>query len=112
MRSEGTSDRRAVWLIGLASLAVQVPFLELGFSPLDEGSMLAIAHALGQGEVLYRDKATFIGPLMYELMSVLLGVFGPKLIVGRLFQAIVFSATAMTSYAILRSFTGQRRLTT
>jgi hypothetical protein len=98
------SDRRALWVLGVVSLLLQLPFLERGFSPLDEGSMLAIAEALGHGEVLYRDKATFIGPLMYELMSVLLTLFGSHLLVGRLFQVLAFGATVVVSYGILRSF--------
>ncbi len=108
MQLPADSDKRALWALGIASVLVQIPFLERGYSPLDEGSMLAIAQALGDGEVLYRDKATFISPFMYELMSALLSLFGETLTVGRVFAAGVFSGTVMAVYSIARSFVSVR----
>ena len=101
-------DRRAVALLGVASLLLQLPFLDRGLSPIDEGSMLAIAEALAGGDVLYRDRATFISPLMYEWMGLLLRTFGSHLLVGRLFQLLVFSGVVTLVYAILRYFVTPR----
>jgi 4-amino-4-deoxy-L-arabinose transferase-like glycosyltransferase len=58
--------------------------------------------------VLYRDRYTFIGPLAYEAMGVLVDGFGPGLLVGRIAQALVFALTAVAVYGILREFTGVR----
>ena len=55
-------DFRALALLGISSLLIQLPFLDRALSPIDEGSMLAIAESLSGGEVLYRDRATFISP--------------------------------------------------
>lgn len=103
------ADLRAVAFLALVSAAIQLPFLDRGLSPIDEGSMLAIADALRGGDVLYRDRATFISPLMYEWMALLLDAFGPRLAVGRWFQLAVFSGTALAVYGVLRAF-GSRRL--
>ena len=94
----------AVGLIGAGTLVVQIPLLNRGFSPLDEGSLLAIARSLSEGEVLYRDRYTFIGPLGYEWMRLLMDAFGSSLLVGRIFQALVFTLTALVVYRILREF--------
>jgi hypothetical protein len=97
-------DRRVIALLGLSSLLVQLPFLDRGLSLIDEGSMLAIAEALADGDVLYRDRATFISPFMYEWTGLLLRVFGSHLLVGRLFQMLVFSGVVVLTYGILRVF--------
>jgi hypothetical protein len=99
-------DRSAVGWIGAGTLLVQIPLLTRGFSVLDEGSLLAIARSLAEGEVLYRDRFTFIGPLGYEWMRLLIDVFGSSLLVGRVFQAFVFTLTSLLVYRILREFGG------
>ena len=81
-------DRAALVALGLLSVGLQLPFLARGISRLDEGSILTIAQALGEGSVLYRDHATFVGPVIYELMALLLE-HGGGLLVGRLLQALV-----------------------
>lgn len=106
-----TSLRRDVlWLaaIAAASAAVQLPFLDRGLSLLDEGSPLAIAEGLRRGGVLYRDHNTFVAPLVYELLRVLLALFGDHLLVGRLFQALVFTLCALLLYGVARAFAGPR----
>ena len=102
------SDRAAIGWIGAGTLIVQLPFLNRGISLLDEGSLLAIARSLSDGEVLYRDRYTFVGPLAYEAMRLLIDGFGPGLLVGRIAQAFVFSFTAIVVYLVLREFAGVR----
>jgi len=96
-----------VLLAALSSL-VQIPFLERGISFYDEGSILAIADGLRHGAVMYRDHVTPTAPLTYELMRVLFDVFGPSLLVGRAFQAGVFTICTLLVYGILRQFTDVR----
>ena len=102
---------REAWLLSilaLLSFALQLPFLARGLSRLDEGSILAIADALNRGEVLYRDRATFIGPLIYEGMAALAALFGESVMVGRVVQALIFTACTLVGYRVLREFTGLR----
>jgi len=104
MSAEVARDRVLLCALTLASLAVQIPFLGRGLSRLDEGSILAIADALNRGEVLYRDRATFIAPVIYEGMALLAAWFGSSLWVGRIVQALVFSACTLLVYRVLREF--------
>ncbi len=99
---------RAGLALFLVSLALQVPFLDRGISHLDEGSILAIAERLRHGEVLYRDRSTFVAPLTYELLRLLFDVFGPSFLVARILQALVFSGCVVLVYALLRAVAGGR----
>lgn len=101
-------DRAALWALGVLSFAAQIPFLNRGISTIDEGSLLAIAQALSDGEILYRDRATFIAPLAYELMRALIEVFGAHLLVGRVLGAVVFTLCVLLTYGILREFAPPR----
>jgi 4-amino-4-deoxy-L-arabinose transferase-like glycosyltransferase len=94
--------RRAAAVLALASVAVQLPFLDRGLSLLDEGSILAIADGLARGEVLYLDRVTPLAPLTYELLGALFRVFGTHLLVARVLELAVFSASALFTFGILR----------
>jgi 4-amino-4-deoxy-L-arabinose transferase-like glycosyltransferase len=102
-------DRRRAdpWLLALASLLVQVPFLDRGLSFWDEGSILAIADGLRRGGRLYADHVTPVAPLTYELLAGLLWLFGPSLWPGRILQALVLCACVLVAWAILRSLVGR-----
>lgn len=104
MSAQTRREWAALAALTATSLLLQVPFLGRGLSRLDEGSILAIADALNRGEVLYRDRATFIAPLVYEGMAALTALFGTSLLVGRVFQALVFSACTLLMYRVLREF--------
>jgi hypothetical protein len=105
---DGSRPRGDAWLLGAASLVVQVPFLARGLSHLDEGSMLAIADGLERGERLYADRVTLLAPLAYELLAALFGLLGPSLVVGRALQAFVFTGCVLLVHAILRELAGPR----
>jgi hypothetical protein len=97
-------------VLGLAALSVlvQLPFLRRGILPLDEGTLLATADALAHGDTLYVDRVTFVAPLGFELVGVLLRLFGPHVLVGRVLQVAAFSACTLLVYAILRETAGRR----
>ncbi len=102
------AESRLGWLVLVASVLVQVPFLNRGLSYVDEGSILAIAESLRAGATLYRDRVTFIAPLVYELTALLHRIFGPHILVSRLFAAAVFTACTMLVYWILRKLVSTR----
>jgi hypothetical protein len=93
---------RAIGWLALASLVVQIPFLRRGISPLDEGSILAIAHDLARGERLYADVVTPFPPLTYEAIALLVKWLGPHLLIPRLFIALLFSACVLLVFDLLR----------
>lgn len=99
-------DAGAVAVLALLSLIIQLPFLDSGISFYDEGSILAIADGLRHGGVMYRDHVTPTAPLTYELLRLLFDLFGPHLLVGRLFQAAVFTLSTLLVYGVLRQFMG------
>jgi uncharacterized membrane protein len=79
---------------GLALLA-QVPSLDRGVVPLDEGQLVTIADRLLGGELLYRDVYTGIFPGIYYLTAALLRVFGEDVLVTRWAAAVVNAAIAV-----------------
>jgi hypothetical protein len=100
--------RRATVAVALLAAAVQAPFFARGLSPLDEGSVLAIADALARGEALYRDRITVVAPLTYEGLALAFRAFGVHLGVARAFQALVFVACVLLVLAVLRRLAGER----
>lgn len=97
-----------VLVLAGVSVVVQLPFLSRGIALLDEGVVLALADELARGEALYRDRITFLGPLSFELMGVLLRVFGSHVLVGRLLQAGILTSCVLLVYAILERVAGRR----
>lgn len=80
--------------VGLLALLAQVPCLDRGAVPLDEGQLVTIADRLLGGELLYRDVYTGIFPGIYYLTAALLGVFGQDVLVTRWAAAVVNAAIA------------------
>ena len=108
MRTPRARERLTAVALALAAVLIQIPFLERGISFYDEGSILTIADALRNGEMLYRDRVTTLGPLTFELLGVLFRLFGPSLLVARLFQALVFALCTVLVHRILREFVPAR----
>jgi hypothetical protein len=95
------APRRLRWALGGAALVLQIPFLRRGISLMDEGSILAIADGLRNGDSLYVDRITPLSPLTYELTSALFGLFGTDVIVARLYAALIFAGCVVLVHAIL-----------
>jgi hypothetical protein len=68
---------------------------------LSEGSIIAIGELLSRGGILYRDVKTFVMPLTYELMGLLYWIFGPSILVGRLFLLGAFALVVVFAHRIL-----------
>lgn len=105
MRRSGSGT---AWRWAGAAALLQLPFLELGVSFYDEGSILAVADGLRQGEVLYRDRVTTLAPLTYELLGWLFRGFGPHLLIARALQAVIFVLCTLLVHRILRDFVSDR----
>jgi hypothetical protein len=108
-RGGGARRRRAAGaaLVALLAIAVQAPFFARGLSPLDEGSVLAIADALAQGDVLYRDRIVVVAPLTYESLGLAFRWLGADIAVARAFQAALFLACVLLSLGVLRRVAGE-----
>lgn len=102
------SRARVTWGLVLLSLLLQFPFLNRGISLHDEGSILTIADGLRNGEVLYLDRVTPLGPLTYELMAFLMKALGPSFLVGRVFQMLVLTGCIVLVHSILLRVVGPR----
>ncbi len=86
--------------VGLLALCAQLPFLDRGTVPLDEGQLVAIGDRILAGEVLYRDIYTGIFPGIYYLTAGLFGAFGADVLVTRWAAALVNAATAAVLFAV------------
>lgn len=84
-----------------ATCIFQLLFLERGVSLYDEGSIIAIGEELSRGEILYRDRVTFVAPFTYELMGVLYRIFEPHILVGRVFLIFAFASVTVLVHRIL-----------
>ncbi|HIF92505.1 MAG: hypothetical protein ABGX04_01580 [Myxococcales bacterium] len=82
---------------GLAALAVtlQMRFFDRTAIPMDEGQLAAAAVRILNGEVLYRDIHTGIGPGIYHVTAALFAFFGRDLLVTRWAQVGVNAAIAI-----------------
>ena len=82
---------------GIAALAValQMRIFDRATIPMDEGQLAAVAVRILDGEVLYRDIHTGIGPGIYHFTAALFAFFGRDLLVTRWAQVGVNAAIAV-----------------
>ncbi len=100
MHVQESESWRASLALFLATGSFQLLFLERGVSLYDEGSILAIGQSLANGEVLYRDRLTFVAPLCYELLGLLYRIFDPTMMVGRVSIALLFAVVVVIVHRI------------
>ncbi|MBM4087355.1 MAG: hypothetical protein FJ272_21395, partial [Planctomycetes bacterium] len=79
-------------------LAVNFPFVPFGLNVHDEGSMAYVAWRLAEGEALYRDISVPVTPGTYYVLSWLFRLFGPYLILGRLWVLLMGLCTCLLIY--------------
>lgn len=98
----GATD--AVWavLVGLLSIVLQLRTFDRASVPMDEGQLVAVAVRILDGEILYRDIHTGVGPGIYHLTAALFELFGPELRVTRWAQVAVNTGIALTLFALAR----------
>lgn len=87
----------ATLLWGLAGAAFSASMATLEPNMLEEGIMLHLAQRMQGGEHLYRDLVAFTGPLPFELLSFLFGIFGEEIAVAR---GVVVALCGLTSAAV------------
>ena len=85
-------------LLAIVSIAIQLPFLHLGFSELDEGSILTIAEGISKGDRLYTDHPSAIAPLTYEVLGLAFRVSGPSVECARWIEAATVSYTHLRAH--------------
>ena len=76
-----------------------------GFEPnlLEEGLILHVAERMQAGEHLYRDVASFTGPLPFELLSTLFRFFGAHIEVARAVVVLLHGLACASVYALAAS---------
>jgi hypothetical protein len=99
-------------VVGLLTLAAQLPFFDQWFNFMDEGHMVQYADMVLRGGEFYRDATFYPLPGAFYFLVLVFKVFGASVIVSRwvvviqfaVFVALVFvflERTASRSYAIL-----------
>jgi len=96
---------RGFWwgsIAGIAALSVvlQARIFDRTAVPMDEGQLAVIATRILDGEVLYRDVHTGIGPGIYHFAATLFAVFGRDLVVLRCAQVAVNAAIAVLLWLV------------
>jgi hypothetical protein len=87
-------------LIGGAVCSWMIP---LEPNLLEEGIALHLAQRMLQGEHLFRDLASFTGPLPFELLALLFRAFGDDIFVARGAVALMQGVACGALYALVRA---------
>ena len=77
------------------------------FSVYDEGDVLFGAQRVLWGDVPYRDFWTLYGPAQYWTVALLFKLFGPTILIERLWDCAVRGAIATACYAFSREHAGR-----
>jgi len=101
VRARWSSDAWVLlWaLLGAVACAAMIP---LEPSLLEEGMILHVAQRLVAGELLFRDIASYTGPLPFELLAVLFRLFGQEVVVGRIAIVVLHATACAAVYALAR----------
>jgi 4-amino-4-deoxy-L-arabinose transferase-like glycosyltransferase len=86
-------------LLGAFACAAMIP---LEPSLLEEGLIVHVAQRLVAGEWLYRDVASFTGPLPFELLAALFRLFGEEILVARATLVLLHAASCAVLYDFAR----------
>jgi hypothetical protein len=90
----------SLWaLLGAAACTAMIP---LEPSLLEEGMMLHVAQRLVAGERLFRDIASYTGPLPFELLAGLFRLFGQEIAVGRIAVVVLHASACASVYGLAR----------
>jgi len=103
-RRDPQAAATAVWaiLVALLATALQLLTFDRASIPMDEGQLVAVAIRILEGEVLYRDVHTGVGPAIYHLTAALFELFGRDVRVTRWAQVLVNTGIALVLFAIAR----------
>lgn len=87
-----------------ATLIMTSLFAMIGVDSLHDGVLLKPAIDVAQGMVLFRDTATYYGPLTTLLQAWAINLFGEHLIVIRLLTAFFYAATSVFLWLVWSRF--------
>lgn len=91
-------------LIFTATFTLFTPFAIRGIDPHHDGLMLKTALDVLNGQVLFKETFTQYGSLTIYIQTLLMFLFGQKLIVLKLGTVAFYSATAVIQFAIGRKY--------
>ena len=101
-------DIAAVLLLCALALWVDLPaVLHGGIDVLDEGFEYQLASRILHGQVPYRDFFTVVTPLAFYWQALLIKVFGPGLVVGRIATALAGAGIAAGIFLAGRRVAGR-----
>lgn len=96
-------DRFHLAVIGLASLALQLPIFDRWLPYFDEGFIYQIADEIRHGAVMYRDVAHVAFPGVFYLMAAVFWLVGPSVLAGRVVAILLFTIAAGLVYRLART---------
>lgn len=91
-----------VALILLSSIAIQIPLYNRGLVFFDEGIIFNISESVLNGDVVFKDRPSFVLPGIFYLLALLYKIFDASTLVSRYAMAIVFSLTSILGFLISR----------
>ena len=97
------SDRFLLSALFLTALAFDLLVFNRGFNVVDEGHVLMHADLLRKGFLPFRDFYFQHIPLSFWIQALLFRIFGPAIIVNRIYALIQFLALIPVFYAISRA---------
>ncbi len=97
--------RRSVLPVAVALFLVSFLFhlLSLRRSPgiYDEGLIVVAAQRILEGDVPYRDFWSLYSPGQFYVIAALFKVFGPSILVERLYEAVITAAISVSAFALV-----------
>jgi len=91
--------RRSGFIFGI-SFAFLFVTMGLGVNVYDEGLIVFGAIRVMNGDVPYRDFYANYGPAQFYVLAGLFKVFGPSILINRIWDTFVRAATVMLVYAV------------
>ncbi len=101
------ADAAAVALLVALALVADGHIFRQGLDLLDEGFEYRLASRILHGQVPYRDFFTVVTPLAFYWQALLIAVFGPGLLVGRVANLGCALATPVLLYVVGRRLAGR-----
>ena len=98
--------KHTTWILCLILLLISVvchlPVLNMPLNVYDEGIILAGADRILQGQVPYRDFWSMYPPGQFYTLALLFKLFGPSVLVERIYGIIVRSLLAMSGFLVTK----------
>ncbi|MDH3213557.1 MAG: hypothetical protein OEM05_13825, partial [Myxococcales bacterium] len=99
-RSNMRSSEATALIWAVLGAAVCGVMIQLEPNLLEEGLIVHVAQRMAAGEHLYRDVASFTGPLPFELLAALFRVFGEEIVVARCAVVALHGVACASVYAV------------